>query len=271
MTTNDDVSPDAEPVVSGHVFQTERQAQILDRAMADGRVDVATLAKNLDVTTETIRRDLDQLQDQRLVRRVHGGAIPWESWRFEPRLSVRDSHNPEQKRRIARRALEELPTDGTILIDSGSTAAQVAGLLPRDRSLRVVTNSIPVVNALANYESVEVIVIGGLLKTDTMAMVDSGGVAELAGINVDLLFTSSDGFSVDRGFTTPYRDEVAIKQAMMASARRSLMLVDHEKLGKDFLHQISEISEVDAIVTGTEMPEADFAKLSACGPPVIRA
>ncbi|MGI9667315.1 MAG: DeoR/GlpR family DNA-binding transcription regulator [Acidimicrobiia bacterium] len=256
---------------SGHVFQTERQAVIVELAMVDGRVDVASLAKRFDVTTETVRRDLDQLQTQRLVRRVHGGAIPWEQWRFEPRLSVRDSHNPEQKRRIARRALDELPSEGTILIDSGSTAAHVAALLPRDATHTVVTNSLPVVNALAQHKSVEIIVIGGLLKKDTMAMVDSGGVAELAGINVDLLFTSADGFSVDRGFTTPYREEAAIKQAMMGTAQRTLLLVDDAKLGKDYLHQIAAINQVDAIVTGSEMADTDAEALEARGTVVLRA
>ena len=122
------------------MFQTERHREIVTLARRYGRVDVAKLADTFRVTTETIRRDLSDLQGQRLLRRVHGGAILWETSGFEPQLSVRSDQQVAEKRRIARLAVQELPDSGTIIIDSGSTLTPFAESIPKDRELQVVTN-----------------------------------------------------------------------------------------------------------------------------------
>lgn len=253
------------------VSRYERQEKILDLAVEAGRVEVATLADRFRVTTETIRRDLAGLQEQRLLRRVHGGAVPWQRWRYEPSLSVRGSQHTEEKDRIAKRALEEIAGEDSIIIDSGSTAATLAGLLPGDRRMTVVTNSIPVVQVLAGNESIDVIVLGGALKKKTLALVDPMGVTELSTMAVDLAILGADGVSSARGFTTPHREEVEIKRAMLAAARRAVMLVDHSKFGSDYLYRIAKISEVDAVITGAEAPEDEAAAIAQLGPMVIRA
>lgn len=258
-------------VPGGTLSQLERHELIVDLAVVNGRVDVGGLARRFNVSTETIRRDLGHLQDQQMLRRVHGGAVPWQRWRHEPSLSVRGSQNAEEKHRIAKRALEEIPTEASLLIDSGSTSAHFASLLPRERQLTVVTNSIPVAQVLADNDGVEVIVVGGALKKNTMAMVDSSGVESIDAMVVDLAILSTDGISVDRGCTTPYRDEVAIKRAMMSSARRTVMLLDHSKIGNDQLHRFATVDEVDTIVLGAEAEETDAAALQRAGPLVIRA
>ena len=112
------------------LFQTERQREIVGMTRQSGRVEVAELANRFGVTTETIRRDLSDLQRQQVVRRVHGGAIPWETDGFEPLLSVRaDQHDPE-KRRLAQAAVQELPDTGAIIIDSGRHPPPVAAPPP---------------------------------------------------------------------------------------------------------------------------------------------
>ena len=100
-------------------FQSERQSEIARLLYDNGRVEVSNLAKRFSVTTETIRRDLSELASLHVVRRVHGGAIAFESLRHEPMLIVRDTHDAEEKTRIARRAVEELPSEGSVIIDSG--------------------------------------------------------------------------------------------------------------------------------------------------------
>lgn len=260
----------AETAITG-LSAPERQDEIVDLAMSAGRVDVGSLAQRFGVTTETIRRDLGHLQDQQLLRRVHGGAVPWQRWRYEPSLTVRGSQNAEEKQRIAKRALEELPAEGSMIIDSGSTSAHFASLLPDDRELTVVTNSIPVVQVLSSNKSIDVIVIGGALKKNTLALVDSSGVETVQTMVVDLAILSTDGASPEHGFTTPYRDEVAIKRAMMSAARRTVLLMDHTKIGNDQLHRFAWIDDVDTIITGTEADEADFDALRALCPLVIRA
>ena len=255
---------------SGHLFQIERREQILERVLQDGRVDVTELAEAFEVTSETIRRDLTDLQSDRLVRRVHGGAVPWRGLAFEPMLEVRESQNTDEKRRIARAAAQELPEHGSILIDSGSTSAHLADLLDRDRDLTVITNSIPIIRSLATTDGPDVVAIGGALRRNTMAFVDETGVDMLRDITVDVLFIACDGVSADRGFTTPYRSEVAIKRAMMASARRTVMMFDHSKVGNDQLLRFASISDVDTIFTGVEVDDVTISLLEEQGPIVTR-
>jgi len=254
---------------SSALFQLERRERIMELVLRESRVDVAELATAFDVTTETIRRDLTDLQRDRLVRRVHGGAVPWRSWIFEPKLEVRGGQNVEEKRRIARAALSEVPERGSILIDSGSTTSHFADLLG-DRELTVITNSIPIVQSLATTEATDVMVIGGTLRRNTMAFVDEVGVGMLGNITVDVLFMGCDGASPERGFTTPYRSEVAIKQAMMSSARRVVMMFDHSKVGNDQLLRFAAIEDVDVIVTGVETDIPTTALLEEHGPSVTR-
>jgi DeoR family fructose operon transcriptional repressor len=251
------------------LFQLERRERIMELVLREGRVDVTDLAGTFDVTTETIRRDLTDLQQDRLVRRVHGGAVPWRSWIFEPKLEVRGGQNVEEKRRIAQAALSAVPERGSILVDSGSTTSHFADLLG-DRELTVITNSIPIVQSLAQAELSDVMVIGGTLRRNTMAFVDEAGVDMLRDVTVDVLFMGCDGASPERGFTTPYRSEVAIKQAMMASARRIVMMFDHSKVGNDQLLRFAPIEDVDLIFTGVETDDAMASLLQEQGPIVTR-
>ena len=255
---------------SGGLFQLERRELIMERVLRDGRVDVADLAEAFEVTSETIRRDLTDLQTDRLVRRVHGGAVPWRSWIFEPALVVRESQNVEEKLRIARAATHEVPEHGSIIIDSGSTAAHLADLLDRDRDLTIITNSIPIAQSLATTERPEVVMLGGTLRRNTMAFVDETGVDMVSDLTVDVLFMGCDGVSPERGFTTPYKSEAALKKAMIASARRTVMMFDHTKVGNDQLLRFASISDVDTIITGVDVDDTTVARLGEQGPGIIR-
>ncbi|NNE72950.1 MAG: DeoR/GlpR transcriptional regulator [Acidimicrobiales bacterium] len=253
------------------LFQAERQREIVGLTAERGRVEVAELAGQFGVTTETIRRDLSELQQQRMLRRVHGGAVPWETSEFEPLLSVRADLHDSEKRRIARRAVQELPDTGAILIDSGSTLSRFSEAIPQDRSLRIVTNSVLNVLTLAKSDAFEVTVIGGILRKNTLAMVDAQAVEAVAELSVDTLFISSDGFSPARGLTTPYREEAAIKKAMIRAADRVVALVDHSKFGHDHLVRFAEWSDVDVLVTTSELGAEAVAEIEATGTTVVLA
>ncbi len=252
-------------------FQSERQDEIAQLVLAEGRVQVADLARRFDVTTETIRRDLSELDRRRILRRVHGGAIASQRIRHEPMLVVRSTRNAAEKRKIAQRAVDELPGEGTIMIDSGSTLAFFAEYLPPDRQLTVFTNSIPVIQSLSSREALDIHVIGGRLKKNTSAMVDETSVATVRDLTVDVLFISTDRVSPERGFTAPYRDEVAIKRSMIAAARRVVMLFDHGKVGSDEIFRFATVDEIDTIVTDDGVPPDTIRALEALGPQVICA
>lgn len=246
-------------------FPSERQREIAALTLQTGRVEVADLSERFGVTTETVRRDLSDLQKQRVVRRVHGGAIPWEQDGFEPLVSVRNDLHDAEKRRLAFRAIEELPDTGSIIIDSGSTLLRLAAAIPPTCELRIVTNSIEIAQLLADHKSGDVIVIGGKVRKNTLAMVDAEAVATVTPMRVDTLFISSDGFSVDGGLSTPYREEAALKSAMIRSAKRVVALVDHTKLGHDHFIRFADWSDVDVLVTNTDVDPRIVSEIEATG------
>jgi DeoR family transcriptional regulator, fructose operon transcriptional repressor len=231
------------------MYAEERQQEILRRARAEGRVDVLRLAEELSVTGETIRRDLTALERAGVVRRVHGGAIPVERLGFEPALAARDAVMTAEKERIAKAALAELPADGAIIIDAGSTTERLASVLPMDRELTVVVNAPPLAVLLASRPNLTVIMLGGRVRRRTLATVDDWNLRLLSEIHVDVAFMGTNGFSPERGFTTPDPAEAAGKRAMIAAARRAVVLADHTKAGNDYFARFGRLSDIDTLIT----------------------
>ena len=253
------------------MYAAERQQWLLDRTRDEGRVDVAWTAEELEVTPETIRRDLGVLERQGLVHRVHGGAIPSDLLGFEPGVGQRDAVAGAEKERIAKAALSELERASTVLLDAGTTTARLAGMLPRDRDLTVVTNSLPIATALAGRPNVVLRLIGGRVRGTTMATVDDEAVEALGRLTVDVAFLGANGFSARRGLSTPDPDEGATKRAMLRAARRAVVLADATKFGSDQFVRFGSLDQVDTLITDTGLDEADAAELEAAGPRVVRA
>jgi DeoR family transcriptional regulator, fructose operon transcriptional repressor len=253
------------------VYQEERQAAIIERARTQGRVDVGELAVEFDVTPETVRRDLTALERHGLLRRVHGGAIPVERLGFEPGLQTRDATMAREKDRIARLALAELPDEGAILLDAGTTTARLAEMLPTDRELTVVTNGLPIAMALVARPNVNVLTIGGRVRGRTLAMVDQWAMRVLSETYVDVAFLGTNGISVERGLTTPDVAEAAVKRAMLRSARRAVVMADHTKVGNDCFARFGELDEIDTLVTDDGLDLVLAADLQAAGPRVVLA
>jgi DeoR family fructose operon transcriptional repressor len=246
------------------MYVEERQQEILRRARAEGRVDVMRLAEELSVTSETIRRDLTALERAGVVRRVHGGAIPVERLGFEPALAARDAVMTVEKERIAKAALAELPDEGAVIIDAGSTTERLAAALPMDRELTVVVNAPPLAVSLATRPNLTVIMLGGRVRRRTLATVDDWNLQMLSRIHVDVAFMGTNGLSGECGFTTPDPAEAAVKRSMIAAARRAVVLADHTKIGNDYFARFAEISEIDTLITDSGLDSellSDFEQL----------
>ncbi|GLW62017.1 DeoR family transcriptional regulator [Actinomadura rubrobrunea] len=252
------------------MYAEERQQEILARARAKGRVDVVALAEEFSVTTETIRRDLTVLERAGTLRRVHGGAIPVERLGFEPALAARDAVMTEEKERIAKAALEEVPRDGSVIIDAGTTTARLVRLLPADRELTVVVNSPPHATVLAARPNLNVIMLGGRVRGRTLATVDEWVLRPLADLCVDVAFMATNGCSTARGLTTTDQAEAAVKRAMIASSRRRVLLADRTKIGQDYLVRFADLSDIDVLITDTGLDTELAAELAAAGPEIVR-
>ncbi|MCH7230387.1 DeoR/GlpR family DNA-binding transcription regulator [Glycomyces sp. L485] len=253
------------------MFAEERQQLIAERARAEGRVDVGLLAAEYEVTTETIRRDLTVLESRGIVRKVHGGAIPLERLGFEPTVAARDTVQTAAKERIAAAALAEVPAEGAILLDSGTTTARIADALEPDRDLTVVTNSVSIAASLALKPRLTVLIVGGKVRVRTMAAIDDWALRALADTYVDVAFIGTNGISVERGLTTPDTGEAAVKRAMIAAARRSVVVADHTKVGNDCLARFGSLDQVDTFITDTGLDPGVLADLEAVDLKVVRA
>lgn len=252
------------------MFPQERHEFIVGKAQAESRVDVTSLAGELDVTPETIRRDLTVLERQGFVRRVHGGAIAVEKLRFEPNVSTRLRTLEAEKDRIGRRAALEIPESATVLLDAGTTTAVIARHLPTGGDLTVVTNSVSIAAQLEDRHDVSVFILGGRLRARTLAATGEWAIEALKGVHVDIAFMGTNGISVTRGLTTPNQMEAATKTAMIASAERTVVVSDHSKFGVAHFARFANTDDIDLIVTDNDLDEETAQDLELAGPRVVR-
>lgn len=247
------------------MYAMERQELIERQLMADGRVSVVDLARRFDVTTETIRRDLGQLEGIGALRRVHGGAVPPERGStMEPTLADRTQRHGAAKAAIARRAVSELPEafQGSIFFDAGTTTSAVAEELApvlATGTIDVVTHSVALAHALSTgVAGVSLSLVGGRVRGVTAAAVGASTVDAISSLRPDIAFVGTNGISADFGFSTPDPDEAAVKRAIVRSARRVVVVADADKHGRELLVGFAALGDVDVLVTDA----APDAKLS---------
>jgi DeoR family transcriptional regulator, fructose operon transcriptional repressor len=255
------------------VYAEERQEAIA-RLVADrGRVAVTALAEEFGVTTETVRRDLAVLERTGMLRRVHGGAVPAGALTYvETALGERHGTRSEQKRKIAATALDLLPgTDGSLLLDGGSSTAALAELLPPDRRLFVATHSVPIAARLGTMPGLNLYVVGGRVRGITQCAVGEQAITALADLRVDVVFLGANGITADHGFTTPDEAEASVKRAMTRAGQRVVVLADSSKLGREHLVRFAAPADVDVLVTDDGADPAHVARLEDAGVEVVVA
>ncbi|MEL4356582.1 MULTISPECIES: DeoR/GlpR family DNA-binding transcription regulator [unclassified Luteococcus] len=234
------------------MYAEERRQLIVQLARSQGRVQVSSAAEQFNVTPETIRRDLEVLDRQGVLHRVHGGAMPSE---FLPLgdLAVVDRENSaaEQKERIALKALELLPTQpySSILLDAGTTTNRLAALIPASSKLTVFTNSLPIAATLSARTSVDVQLLGGHVRGVTQACVGGNTVAWLNKLRVDVCFVGTNGISAAHGLSTPDSEEAIVKEHMVHCGRRVVVLADSRKFGAETATSFATLDDIDVIVT----------------------
>jgi len=250
------------------MYAEERQAHVERIVSASGRVAVADLAREFDVTTETVRRDLAQLEARGILRRVHGGAVlASNSSRVEESVAARRGRNTEAKSRIAQLAMSLIPSSfsGAVALDAGTTTGLVAEHLARWRpdaahqTLVVVTNSILIASIVTENPDIEVNLLGGRLRGITSAAVGASTLSQLSRIRPDIAFIGANGVHAEFGLSTPDQEESAVKTALTRGARRAVALVDASKLGQETLVSFADLGDLDTLITDIE-PAADLSQ-----------
>jgi DeoR family transcriptional regulator, fructose operon transcriptional repressor len=253
------------------VYGIERRQWLIQQAREVGRLDVATMSQHLGLAPETIRRDLKDLERQGLVRRIYGGAVPVERLHFESALSVRAVRRQAEKSRIAEVAATMVREAESIYIDEGNLPQLIADHLRPTHSITVVTPSLPIATSLAERERVEVIVIGGRVRAQTLGAVDHWAVAMLETLVLDLAFMGGNGFSIDHGVTVPDSAVAAVKAMAMRVSRRRILVGDSTKYGTDSFVRFAYLSEFERFVTDDALAIERAAELHARGIEVTRA
>jgi len=253
------------------MYAVERQQAIAELVAQRGRLSVNELADLYGVTTETVRRDLDVLERAALLRRVHGGAVRAESvTAFELALSDRAREHTDEKDLIAKAALGFLPkANGAVILDAGTSTSRLASMLPTDRPLTVLTNSVPIAGRVAGSQMLTLHILPGRVRPTTQAAVGEEVIAALSVLRADVAFMGTNGISLGHGLSTPDASEAAAKKAMIASAHLVVVLADSSKFGVETTVRFAALDDVDVVITDSGAPEEEVAALREAGLDVV--
>lgn len=230
----------------------ERQKLILELLNSEGAVMVSKLSVKLGVTEETIRRDLEKMEANELLRRTHGGALPLENGSYELSLEKRKGLNVETKQALAKKAVQYIASGDTIFLDASTTTFYMAKEIKNMKNVTVITNSIRVISELAGVDGIKVFAVGGMVSKNQSLV---GGMTEkyiLENYFADKMFFSSKGIG-NNMILDGNEQECFIKQSMIKNARVSYYLCDKSKIGRLGCMRLSSFDDVDFLVTDAEI------------------
>lgn len=240
-------------------MNSHRREHILERISAHNRLSVVEIAADLDVSDETIRRDLKDLEKEGLLRRVHGGAIGLSPNRDDP-IGDRVRKNAREKGVIARLAVDLISDHTTIFLNIGSSVEALARQLGRFSDLRVYTNSLNVARIAKEHFGVTVFVAPGQLRKVETDLVGYDTIAFIGDYYFDTVFMSVAGLDAERGFMDFEEDEVRIRQKLLTCTRSSVVLADFSKFGKPANMITAPFSRIDRLVTD-RCPAPDYQQV----------
>ncbi|WP_044022456.1 DeoR/GlpR family DNA-binding transcription regulator [Bacillus sp. SG-1] len=227
----------------------ERQQIILSLLEEKGVVKLQELIEETDASESTIRRDLIQLEDEKKLKRVHGGASLLQGKRNEPSMTEKTFKNLQDKIQIAKTAASFIKDGDSIFMDAGSTTQQMISFLNQEK-LTVVTNGITLIEPLLE-KGISTYLLGGMIKGSTRAMIGRSALETLKTYRFDKCFIGTNGVDLDYGYTTPDPEEALIKQAAMNLSQERFVLADHSKIGEVSFSKIAEMEEAVLITNKT--------------------
>lgn len=231
----------------------ERRNKIMELLQNHQSVMVTDLSKKFQVTEETIRRDLEKLEKEGLLKRTYGGAVLNESTNVDVPFNIREGTNIEGKQCIGIKLSEFIEDGDSIMLDSSSTAFHVAKNIKNKRKLTVITNSEKVILELSNAKDCKIISTGGTLKANSMSFIGHAAEKAILNYNVDKAIISCKGIDMDKGITDSNEMEVEVKKAMIQSADKVFLVVDSTKFDKVSFVKILKYEQVDYMITDKQL------------------
>jgi len=249
---------------TARVQQPQRLSAILERLSVDGSIGVVDIARELEVSPATVRRDLQLLESQRLIGRTHGGAVP-QGVLYELPLRYKSTRQTEEKKRIAREAASRVAEGWAVGLTGGTTTTEVARALVDRSSLTVVTNALNIAAEIAVRPNVKLVVTGGVARAESYELVGPIAEASLEGLNLDMVFLAVDGISPRAQLTTHHEVEAGTNRALLARADRVTVVADSSKIGKVAFARICELDDVTELITDDAADPEQLAALQERG------
>nr|WP_083975216.1 DeoR/GlpR family DNA-binding transcription regulator [Kitasatospora mediocidica] len=252
------------------MFAAERRQLILEMVRANGAVSLRELARVVQTSEVTVRRDVRALEAEGLLDRRHGGAVLPGGFSREPGYPQKTHLAAAEKSAIADLAATLVEEGDAVVIGAGTTTQELARRLARVPGLTVVTNSLLVAQALAHANRVEVVMTGGTLRGSNYALVGSGAEQSLQGLRVTKAFISGSGLTAERGLSTTNMLSASVDRALVQSAAEVIVLADHTKLGADTMFQTVPTDAITRLVTdehtaGHDPTARELDALADCG------
>lgn len=247
------------------MLAAERRRLIADTIRSRGVVSVAEMAQALGTTEITLRRDLRSMARDGLLVRTHGGAVLPAVLGHEPSYSEKAHQAAAEKEAIAGLAVKLVRPGDSILLGPGTTTLALARLLVSSPELTVVTNSLLVAQALMEAPHVEVILTGGTLRRSIHALVGPAAEEAVRLLRASQAFISGNGFSAERGLSTPSPIVAAMDRALAGAAQQVVVLADHTKIGQETMVQTVPAARVDMLITDSRARQRDLDAISAAG------
>lgn len=230
----------------------ERRNAILSKLYLDGKVIVSELSAEFDVTEETIRRDLEKLDKEGLVKKTYGGAVLVQNFSTDLPHSVRKRANVEAKQTIAEKISHMISDGDCIMMDSSSTVLYLLPFIKSLKNITLVTNSVEALIELSDKDDWNIFSTGGKLKRGSLSLVGPSSEKMIRGFHVDYAICSAKGIDLNMGITDSNEKDSEIKQEIFASAEHKVLAVDSTKFDKISLIKVCDITNVDTIVTDSE-------------------
>jgi len=249
----------------------ERRLVIMEQLRRRSLVKPVELADELGVSVETIRRDLVSMEEDGLLRRVWGGATSTAARAFEPAYEQRRMSYRERKEAMGRLAGGLISAGDTLILDIGTSVAQLAAELPATYRGIVLTNSLLVANAVAGHEGIDVITSGGRVRAGDLACFGPMSQAFFRDYFADKAFMGSGGVDATVGLTDYYPEEIASRRVIIEHAAERYVLCDSSKLGKVAFGKVCDLSELTAVITDDQGDPAEVRRLEDAGLTVLVA
>lgn len=239
----------------------ERRASLLKEVTSRGYIEVSEMSARFDVSEPTIRRDLDQLQEEGKLIRTRGGAIAaTRSTTLVVPYETKRHANTEQKQRIAVEAVKFVREGDRIILDAGSTNFELALKLMQSRMLTVVTNDLRIGVQLAGNPNIELISTGGIARAAVYSLVGPETIDFLHSIHVETTFVAVDAVHPDGGVYNNIPEEAGVKKAMIQAAEKVILVVDSSKFDSRGFAHICDLDRIDVLITDSDVPEATLER-----------